>query len=190
VAVSEIRRRKQQLEASKAAFTSLGIPIRQRIERGEQSAPTHDAEPPQSKSEPKSPGAEEWDFFISHASEDKDAIARPLAEALRSRNYRVWYDAFSLTLGDSLRASIDRGLAKSRFGIVILSKAFFEKHWPAQELNGLATREINGKKIILPIWHGVTFDEVRNYSPTLADRLAVDTDKGLEQIIAEIIKVL
>jgi TIR domain len=80
----------------------------------------------------------EWDVFISHASEDKEAIARPLAEALVNAGLKVWYEAFSLKLGDSLRQSIDRGLAQSRYGVVILSPNFFEKQWPQRELNGLS----------------------------------------------------
>ncbi len=86
---------------------------------------------------------ERSDVFISHASEDKEAIAKPLADALKARGLAVWYDDFSLKLGDSLRQSVDRGLARSRLGVVILSPYFFEKHWPAQELNGLATREVD-----------------------------------------------
>src|SRR5437867_11556144 len=65
-----------------------------------------------------------WDVFISHASEDKEEIAHPLAEALTNGGFAVWYDKFTLKLGDSLRASINRGLAESRFGVVILSKHF------------------------------------------------------------------
>jgi TIR domain len=81
-------------------------------------------------------------------------------------------------------------LAHSRFGVVILSKHFLEKHWPEQELNGLATREVGGKKVILPVWHGVEFEEVRQYSPTLADRLAVPTKNGLESVVAELLKAM
>jgi len=128
--------------------------------------------------------------FISHASEDKDAIATPLAEALRAKGLRVWYDDFSLKIGDSLRQSIDRGLARSRFGVVILSGHFFQKHWPQQELNGLATREVNGEKVILPVWHGVGFVEVRNNSVTLADRLAVQTKDGLAHVVDKIMEVI
>src|SRR5258706_10107710 len=106
------------------------------------------------------PPEDEWDVFISHASEDKDAIARPLAEALRAKGLRVWYDEFSLTVGDSLRRKIEQGLSNSRFGVVILSHRFFAKHWAEQELNGLATREVGGEKVILPVWHGVTFEDV------------------------------
>jgi len=93
----------------------------------------------------------QWDFFISHASEDKQAIARPLADALLAMGIRVWYDDFSLAVGDSLLESIDRGLSRSRFGIVILSHHFFSKHWPQKELNGLANLEVDGRKVILPV---------------------------------------
>jgi hypothetical protein len=127
-----------------------------------------------------------WDVFISHASEDKDDIARPLAQALRDNGYRVWYDEFALTVGDSLRKSIDHGLAQSEFGVVILSKKFFAKHWPEQELNGLASKEVEGTKVILPVWHRVTAEEVHNFSPMLADRLGVTTDKGLQHVIEQL----
>lgn len=102
----------------------------------------------------------------------------------------MWYDDFALKLGDSLRQSIDRGLVRSRFGVVILSGHFFSKHWPQQELNGLATREVNGKKVILPVWHGVGFSEVCNYSPTLADRKAVETKSGLAHVVGMILQVV
>jgi len=131
-----------------------------------------------------------WDFFISHASEDKEAIARPLADALRRRGYRVWYDEFTLKLGDSLRRSIDRGLRDSTYGIVILSRAFFAKEWPQKELDGLNEREIDGKKVILPIWHDVSKDDVMDYSPILAGKLAAKTKDGIGHIIDMIIDVL
>jgi hypothetical protein len=131
-----------------------------------------------------------WDVFISHASEDKDAIATPLANALRKSGLEVWYDDFSLKIGDSLRESIDKGLAGSRFGVVILSPHFFGKHWPQTELNGLATRETDGSKVILPVWHGVGFAEVRGYSVTLADRKAAQTRDGLQRVIHQIVEAV
>lgn len=103
---------------------------------------------------------------------------------------RVWYDDFSLKLGDSLRQSIDRGLARSRFGVVILSGYFFQKHWAQQELNGLTTGEVNGGKVILPVWHGVGFAEVRNYSPMLADRKAAHSKDGLARVVDMIVEVV
>ncbi len=69
-----------------------------------------------------------YDVFISHASEDKDNFVAPLALALRQEHIEVWYDDFSLSLGDSLRESIDKGLAQSRFGIVVFSHSFFNKN--------------------------------------------------------------
>jgi len=62
-----------------------------------------------------------YDAFISHATEDKEKLVKPLAMALRKRGFRIWYDQFEMRVGDSLRQSIDRGLASSRFGIVVLS---------------------------------------------------------------------
>lgn len=117
----------------------------------------------------------EFDFFISHASEDKDDIVRGLANALKEAGFAVWYDEFELTIGDSLRKKIDAGLARSKFGIVIISPHFVKKNWPEYELNGMVAREMNGHKVILPIWHKITKDEVLQFSPTLADKLALNT---------------
>ena len=118
-----------------------------------------------------------YDAFISHASEDKEKLVKPLALALDKIGYRVWYDEFELRVGDSLRQSIDRGLVNSRFGIVVLSPAFFAKNWPQYELNGLTAREMDGRKVILPIWHKVEREDVLAYSPPLADKVALSTKK-------------
>jgi TIR domain len=64
----------------------------------------------------------------------------------------VWYDEFTLKVGDSLRRKIDTGLRNSDFGIVILSKNFFLKNWPQTELDGLYAKAMAGtRKIILPV---------------------------------------
>lgn len=125
----------------------------------------------------------EYDFFISHASEDKEAIAEPLAKALINRGARVWYDKFTLAVGDSLRESIDYGLVHSTFGIVILSEVYFKKFWTGKELNGLFAKQEEGRKVILPLWHNVTKDIVKQKSPILADMLALKTaDLTVEEI--------
>ncbi len=131
-----------------------------------------------------------WDVFISHASEDKAEVALPLAERLQAEKLRVWLDSFELTVGDSLRQSIDRGLAGSRFGIVIISPGFLQKHWPQRELDGLAAREAAGAKVILPVWHGVDEAAVRAHSPTLAGRLAVKMEKGLDHVVSELLRAI
>jgi len=105
----------------------------------------------------------------------RDQTANYHRHALRQAGHNIWYDEFSLTVGDSLRKSIDKGLANSQFGIVVLSPAFFDKQWTEYELNGLVAKEIEGGKVILPIWHKVSKDQVLQFSPTLADKLALNT---------------
>ena len=116
-----------------------------------------------------------WDVFISHATEDKDAFVRPLALALRAYGLKVWYDEFTLSFGDSLSESIDKGLANSRFGLVVLSQHFIQKKWTRRELKGLTQRDVHEEKIILPIWHNVSWSDVSAFSPPLADIVAIDT---------------
>ncbi len=129
----------------------------------------------QSRSDPTLADQPNYDAFISHATEDKDALVRPLAEKLRGLGFSVWYDEFQLKVGDSLRRSIDKGLARSRFGIVVLSPAFFAKNWPQYELDGLVAKEMAGSKVILPLWHKISKDELIGYSPSLADKFALNT---------------
>lgn len=117
----------------------------------------------------------EYDVFISHASEDKASFVEALAVELQSRGLRVWYDNFTLKWGDKLRQEIDKGLRSSRFGIVVLSKSFFEKNWPQDELDGLYQMEIANGIRILPIWHNITKDEIQNRSPMMVSRLGLNT---------------
>ena len=135
-------------------------------------------------------GSPVWDVFISHASEDKELFVMPLAKALTASGIRVWLDDFVLKLGDSLRRSIERGLRSSRYGVVVLSPRFFEREWPQKELDGMAALEVDGRKVILPIWHEVGVAEVRAYSSILADRLAVRSDRGLDAVVKGILDVV
>jgi hypothetical protein len=133
----------------------------------------------------------QYDVFICHASEDKDDFVRPLAERLRENRIEVWYDEFSLKVGDSIRRAIDIGLAKSRYGIVVLSKSFINKEWPQWELDGLVQRQNTAKaNIILPIWYGITKKEVIAFSASLADKKAVIASKDLNYVVLEILKVV
>jgi hypothetical protein len=132
-----------------------------------------------------------YDVFISHATEDKDEVVRPLAHALRERSVNVWYDEFELRVGDSLRRKIDAGIARSRFGLVILSPAFFAKGWAQYELDGLVTMALSAKQVLLPVWHGVSKDEVIRHSASLADKVALRTaDYSVTEIAAEIASVV
>jgi len=125
----------------------------------------------------------DYHVFISHASEDKADFVRPLVDELVSLDCRVWYDEFALEIGDSLREKIDLGLTKSRFGVIVLSPAFFKKNWTSYELNGLNAREMSGRKTILPIWYNVSQTDVLNYSPSLADKVVIDSaDRDIVEV--------
>lgn len=117
-------------------------------------------------------GRSQYDIFISHASEDKNTIVRPLAQELENLGVKVWYDEFELIIGDSLRKSIDEGLSQSRYGVVVLSESFFKKQWTEYELNGLTAKDIGDKNVILPVWYNIGRDTIESHSPTLADKKA------------------
>lgn len=130
-------------------------------------------------------GIEGYDVFISHASEDKDSIVRSLATELTEVGLKVWYDEFTLRIGDSLRQKIDKGLANSRVGLVVLSPSFVSKGWTNYELDGIVTRTVSGEQILLPIWHNITKQEVIDFSPSLANKVARSTATHTVKEIAE-----
>jgi hypothetical protein len=132
-----------------------------------------------------------WDVFISHASEDKDSVAAPLALALQEAGLKVWVDHLELKVGDSLRRRIDHGISRSRFAVVVLSEAFFSKGWPQYELDGIVTLSVAGEQNMLPIWHEVDADAVRSHSASLADKVALSTSKlSVTEIAHEIASVV
>ena len=132
-----------------------------------------------------------WDIFISHASEDKELFVKPLAETLNSFGIRVWYDDFTLSIGDSLSRSIDKGLISSNYGIVVLSPSFVQKDWPEYELRGLFAKEIGNNKLILPIWHQIDREQLLNYSAILADKYSLSSSKlNIDKIAIKIIEVV
>lgn len=175
---AEKRRHQEQLSRQKAITAELAQQKRLAEQLEVQSSATEDKQAA-------------YDVFISHASEDKDDFVRPLAQELEKRGFRVWYDEFVLKIGDSLRTSIDKGLANSRYGVVVLSSSFFSKNWPQHELNGLVAKEMAGAKVVLPIWHKVSKNEVLANSPTLADKLALNSSlSSIEEIADELADVL
>jgi hypothetical protein len=130
-----------------------------------------------------------WHVFISHASEDRSAVAQPLARELQKRGIRVWFDQYELKLGDSLREKIDDGILRSHFGLIILSPNFFEKNWPRSELAGLFQIALERPNSLLPIWYKVTEKEVRTFSPILADRIAAKWSDGIDSVVQRLLQV-
>jgi hypothetical protein len=130
------------------------------------------------------------DIFLSYASEDRDSIARPLADAMRNRGWSVWFDQTELAIGDSLAAVIDRGLAEAEMAVVILSPAFLGKQWPRRELQALLQRETTeGRTLVVPVWHQVNPPDVAGLSPMLADRLSVSTAHGIPAVVDQLERV-
>lgn len=130
--------------------------------------------------------------FISHDSRDKDLIATPIANELQRRILPIWYDEYSLKLGDSLRETIEKGLKECKKCILILSPNFLSNSgWTKTEFNTIFTREIiETKNLVLPIWAGVSKKEIYEYSPILVDRVGVNWDKGIDFVVNKIQQVL
>jgi hypothetical protein len=129
------------------------------------------------------------DAFICHDSRDKTRVARPIAMKLSSTGCPVWYDEFSLKVGDRLRESVERGLKDCRKCILIVSPFFLRnKGWTTEEFNSIFTKELFEKSdVILPVWRGVTPADVYAYSPALANRFALDWDKlGVDKVVTRL----
>jgi hypothetical protein len=121
--------------------------------------------------------------FISHDSRDKDDFVRPLAERLRRAFCPVWYDEFSLQPGASLRESIDAGLRDSKRCVVVLSPNFLTNPgWGKAEFNAIMNRHIAAGSVLIPLWHGVTREQVAKYSPLVVDIVAINSNLGLDDV--------
>lgn len=132
----------------------------------------------------------DWDVFISYASENRQAVAEPIAKFLDGVGLDVWYDQTALEVGDSLREKLNEGLSRCRYGLVILSPEFFKKYHTKRELSALTQRETDEGKVILPVWYDVTVDDVREHSLALADRIAAKWDEGCPSVMVKILRVV
>lgn len=136
---------------------------------------------------------EEFDVFVSHAWEDKESFADEFVDELRKLEVKVWYDTSQIKWGDSMRARIDAGLRKSKFGVAVLSPNYIAegKYWTKAELDGLFQLDSVNGKMLLPIWHELTKKEVMEYSPIIASKLAMSTALMTPKEIAEeLVKLL
>lgn len=119
----------------------------------------------------------QYDVFVSHAWEDKESFVEEFVQELQKLNLCVWYDKKQIKWGDSMRAKIDEGLRKSKFGVAVLSPDYIKegKYWTKAELDGLFQLESVNGKMLLPVWHNLTKKEVMAYSPIIAGKLAMNT---------------
>lgn len=130
---------------------------------------------------------EEYDVFVSHAWEDKEGFVDEFVAELEKLGIKVWYDKQRIKWGDSMRARIDDGLKKSKFGIAVISPDYIAegKYWTKAELDGLFQLESVNGKMLLPIWHNITKQQVMDYSPIVASKLAMTTASMTAEEIAK-----
>lgn len=135
---------------------------------------------------------ERYDVFVSHAWEDKQSFVDEFVTELESLGIKVWYDKQRIKWGDSMRAKIDDGLKKSKFGIAVISPDYIAdgKYWTKAELDGLFQLESVNGKTLLPIWHNITKKQVMEYSPIIASKLAMTTASMTAKEIADEMKAM
>ncbi|HTW83087.1 MAG TPA: toll/interleukin-1 receptor domain-containing protein [Candidatus Sulfotelmatobacter sp.] len=145
---------------------------------------------PDRPAEDTTSAGQRWDLFINHASEDKQ-FTDQLYDALKAEGVEVWYDKSVVKMGDSLRQKIEEGLARSRFGVVVLSPSFLNKRWAQAELSALFGMQMaDGRPRILPIWHNIDRDEVARSFPLLLDFMASPSELGLDQNVKDILAAI
>lgn len=135
----------------------------------------------------------EYDVFVSHAWEDKESFVDEFVQCLCDRQIKVWYDKDRIKWGDSMRARIDAGLRKSKFGVAVLSPDYISdgKYWTKAELDGLFQLESINGKMLLPIWHNLTKKQIAEFSPILASKLAMTTaSMTADEIADELVNLL
>ncbi|MBE5838372.1 toll/interleukin-1 receptor domain-containing protein [Butyrivibrio sp.] len=126
----------------------------------------------------------EYDVFLSHANADKAEIVDELNNSLEMLGVKVFYDKKSLEWGDNWKKRILDGTKKAEFAIIVISENFFDREWTEKELGEFLNRQNrNGQKLILPIVHGITNEDLRSKYPMVADIQAIDSkDYTCDQI--------
>jgi hypothetical protein len=130
----------------------------------------------------------EYDAFISHAVEDKIPIANELCAKLEMAGLKIWYSGKELGVGDSIEKTIEKGLNRSRYGIVIFSPTYLAKNWTIREFYTLLAKEIEEQKVILPVLYNITLDDLKNKDLLMADRFAVNADKGIDFVVERLVR--
>ena len=118
----------------------------------------------------------EYDVFLSHANADKQDFVDELNSSLEKLDVKIFYDKKSLEWGDKWKDKILDGTKKAEFAIIVISENFFDREWAEKELDQFLNRQNrNGQKLILPIIHNITNDDLRNKYPSVADLQTIDS---------------
>lgn len=126
-----------------------------------------------------------FDVFLSHTDPDKE-LAAELYTELTARGLAVWFDGAELRLGESLTRQIDRGIAASRIGVILITEAFLKgRYWTEREMGALIT----SRRRVIPVLDGVDHRDLAEYSPLLADLVGLSTETAGFDEVAERIAV-
>ncbi len=126
---------------------------------------------------------EKYDLFLCHAWDDRKEAAKELCDKLIAKGVSVWFSEKDLLLGSTMLREIDKGLAKSCAGIVLVTPAFLKR----VENEGVADKELSAllaKDRLVPIIHNTTYDALRDVSPLLGSRSGLDTNEDSMDEIA------
>ena len=130
-----------------------------------------------------------FDLFISYSHANKEELVEPLVEALQAAGIRVWFDKLAISIGDSITDKINEGLREARFGLIVISKAYFDSNWARRELNAFFKKQITlKKKFVLPLWYQISMEELFDHFPMLVDYKAIiiDDPSVLSQAVSQI----
>ena len=127
---------------------------------------------------------QEFDVFISHANKDKEELVEELYRSLNKLGVSIFYDKESLEWGDNWKDRILNGTKKAEFAIIVISENFFDREWTERELSEFLNRQNrNGQKLILPIIHNITNEQLKSKYPNVADIQVIDSsDYNCDQI--------
>jgi hypothetical protein len=126
---------------------------------------------------------ERRDVFLCHAWDDRAAAAKELHDLLESRGVSVWFSEKDVALGTPLLREIDKGLAKSRVGIVLVTPALLRR----LQGESIADKELSvllARDQLVPIVHGTTYEALRDVSPMLASRTGLSTVENSMAVVA------
>lgn len=126
-----------------------------------------------------------YDVFISHASVDKSEYVEELYQVLNMLGISIFYDTVSLSWGDNWKSKILNGTAASEFAIIVISENFFDREWTEIELTEFFNRQnANGQKIVLPLLHKISVEDMKKHYPYLAEIQAINTEKYTKEEVA------
>ncbi|MGW8482427.1 toll/interleukin-1 receptor domain-containing protein [Microbacterium sp. NPDC055903] len=131
------------------------------------------------------------DVFLCHAWPDRKEDAKDLYDLLVDESVSVWFSEVTLRPGTDMRVAIDRGLVSSRIGIVLVTPAMLEKLLTDRSIASNELSALLRRNLLIPVMHGVTFEELDQVSPTLASRGGFSTaEEPIEDIAVKIAELV